>query len=499
MKKHITVYKQHAKFFAGMIIIVGLIFSDATSLRGKKVEYLGNSYNKYVSLANKNMPRLQEFTLCIDLNRTINTTDWTVFTYVTAEDKQELGLAGSSKKLRLHHFDTIHEIENNLMLLAWHTVCCIYDGHNGQLELYVNNTRVLNTTISSPRPLEANGSLILGYNHTIKGNNIELMSSTNFLGCLYYFQMWDYRRLPSDNCLEGNIINWKMEVWQLHRILPSPDLLLRCAGPGEESKPPSDENVTQRTPSKPVKPAETTSTITETTDPILTTTSAATVSQQTEIRPESQSPGATSTFRITENKPEPTLSTTAPGISTLTIQLDQSSPGYLSMSPDTSTSLTTACTSTTSDTPAASLHVTFYIIRIIITVPDTDDDGSIIENISTLTEAWINNTFKNTEFTMIHFMASKEPRIWTPCTNSYYPNGGNSNFTTTGYSSKSSRSNTTDGTTGETTVLTSTFNASTGYFTSSDKSTGFNSNITRIIHRVSFRPSGRSSGNILAP
>nr|XP_033802754.1 adhesion G-protein coupled receptor G4 [Geotrypetes seraphini] len=57
---------------------------------------------------------------------------------------------------------------------------------------------------------------------------------------------------------------------------------------------------------------------------------------------------------------------------------------------------------------SATDYVTFYIIRIIITVLGVKEDDSVTKIISRLTEKWINNTFMNTEFAVVYFLASEE-------------------------------------------------------------------------------------------
>ncbi|XP_030065765.1 adhesion G-protein coupled receptor G4 [Microcaecilia unicolor] len=376
MRTYFELDKWPIELICMMILFTSFNFSDTASLRGKKVQYYGSSI-KSVSLTNKSVPNLLKFTVCIDLQSTINSRDWTVFTYVSAKGKQDLGLVGSEKNLRLYHCDTVHEIEIELTRGSWHTVCCLYNGENQQLELYVNSTSVLNTSTSSSFHLEENGSLVLGYNHTKNGSSIELMTSTNFVGCLYFFQMWDYVRPPSDNCSEGNIINWKDEVWKFTDMQPTPDTCLRCA-----------------------KPSGTTSTVTPSL--ILRTTSASAAVTPSTVTPPSTPSTAAPTSRATEPAPS-TAVLTYPGETTRT----HSSPANLSSPSVSSVPLTTVYTSTF-DASATPPHVTFYIIRIIITVLDVNQDDSVTENLSRLTEAWLNNNFMNTEFVVVHFLTSEE-------------------------------------------------------------------------------------------
>ncbi|XP_037368699.1 adhesion G-protein coupled receptor G4 [Talpa occidentalis] len=205
---------------------------DGLSLKGRRLDFYGRA-DTYVSLTST-VPELSRFTTCIDLAFTDdNPSDWMAFSYITnntflGREDIDLGLAGDHQQLILYKMGKIFYIHYHLTPLHWHTICLIWDGVKGKLELFLNKERIL-VIIDQPQNLAPNGTLILG--HLLKKRDSQIKSVIPaFSGSLYYFQLWDHILEIEEfmKCLDGNIVSWEEDVWLINNLIPTVDTRLRC-------------------------------------------------------------------------------------------------------------------------------------------------------------------------------------------------------------------------------------------------------------------------------
>ncbi|XP_042125201.1 adhesion G-protein coupled receptor G4 [Peromyscus maniculatus bairdii] len=180
------------------------------------------------------MPELSRLTACIDLiSMTDSSHHWMAFSYITnntllGREDVDLGLAGDHQQLILYNFGKTFYISYHLIPFHWHTMCLIWDGVKGRLELFQNKERIL-AIMDQPHSLPPDGTWVLGHFPRNGEGQIKTVVPC-FTGSLYYFQLWN-RILENEEfmtCLYGNVVSWEDDVWLLHKISPAVDRRLRC-------------------------------------------------------------------------------------------------------------------------------------------------------------------------------------------------------------------------------------------------------------------------------
>ncbi|XP_006881954.1 PREDICTED: probable G-protein coupled receptor 112 [Elephantulus edwardii] len=158
--------------------------------------------------------------------------DWIAFSYITnntflGREDIDLGLAGNRHHLILYNLGKTFYIHYHLTPFQWHTICLIWDGVKGRLELFLNKERLL-VMMDQPQNLTPNGTLVIG--HFPKNGRGRLNLMPRFTGSLYYFQMWDHILENKDflKCLDGNVVSWEEDDWLVNKIIPTVDRRLRC-------------------------------------------------------------------------------------------------------------------------------------------------------------------------------------------------------------------------------------------------------------------------------
>ncbi|XP_006874780.1 PREDICTED: probable G-protein coupled receptor 112 [Chrysochloris asiatica] len=162
-----------------------------------------------------------------------NSSDWIAFSYVInntflGREDIDLGLAGDHQQLILYNLGKTFYIRYHLTPFQWHTVCLIWDGVKGRLELFLNKERLL-VMMDQPQNLKPSGTLVLG--HFPKNGDGQVRNVVpGFTGSLYYFQLWDHILEIEDfmKCLDGNVVSWEEDVWLTNKIIPTVDKRLRC-------------------------------------------------------------------------------------------------------------------------------------------------------------------------------------------------------------------------------------------------------------------------------
>ncbi|XP_053097455.1 adhesion G-protein coupled receptor G4 isoform X2 [Pangasianodon hypophthalmus] len=216
--------------------------ADAVSeiLWGKTVVLERTSCQYWRLKQNESLPSLSEFTVCVNVKRSINSSVWSAFTYLHPKrSRVELGFGGRALQLQVQLFGTSWMMEDTLTVGDWHSVCIAWSCSTGQLVLVIDG-RALVVRKGAAEPgrdggacgLAGGGSLTLGAAHYYVGDNMEIESGTNLQGSVSMFRVWGRARsvheIATNTCTDGDVIKWHGHVWLMTHCTPVTDPTVKC-------------------------------------------------------------------------------------------------------------------------------------------------------------------------------------------------------------------------------------------------------------------------------
>ncbi|KAK3521586.1 hypothetical protein QTP70_014767, partial [Hemibagrus guttatus] len=228
-------------FFVALLLHISC-GKDAVSeiLWGKTVVLERTSCQFWRLNPNESLPSLSEFTVCVRVQRSINSSVWSAFTYLHPDrSRVELGFGGRALQLQVRLFGRSWVTEDTLTVGQWHSVCITWSCSASRLALVINGkASELRADAGEPSrdgsacALAGGGSLILGAAHYYVGDNMEVESGTNLQGRVTMFRVWGRARsvheIATNTCTDGDVIKWHGRVWLDHDCTPVVDHTVKC-------------------------------------------------------------------------------------------------------------------------------------------------------------------------------------------------------------------------------------------------------------------------------
>ncbi|XP_072440513.1 uncharacterized protein [Chiloscyllium punctatum] len=223
-----------------LLLLVTVHQGTCASLKGQKAVFQLNAPDEYGTLSpGANIPSLGSFTLCIDIRlRQNNKNGMVAFTYNTDMKRarsvphHELGIMIKNRKPIIWLFHKQIDVEKDISLGNWHTVCLTWDGKTREAHVYLNKIHVLSRTLNSAYSLAQNGSLVLGRKHSRRADRLRLDRKI-FVGDLYLFRLWDHAKghlsILQLDCEDGNVITWNSRQWDFVGSILKYDPSLPCS------------------------------------------------------------------------------------------------------------------------------------------------------------------------------------------------------------------------------------------------------------------------------
>lgn len=211
-------------------------------LWGKKVVLERTSCQFWLLKPNETLPSLSEFTVCVNMKRSINSSVWRAFSYLHPNrSRVELGFGGRGLQLEVQLFGRIWVTEDTLAVGHWHSVCITWSSSTSRLGLVING-RASELRKDAMEPmgrdsgtcrLAGGGSLTLGVAHYYVGDMMAVESGTNLQGSVTMFRVWGRARsvheIATHNCTDGDVIEWHGRVWLVqHHCTPVIDHTVEC-------------------------------------------------------------------------------------------------------------------------------------------------------------------------------------------------------------------------------------------------------------------------------
>ncbi|KAL1266599.1 hypothetical protein QQF64_002274 [Cirrhinus molitorella] len=223
---------------------------NATSLWGKKVDFMKKDCG-YLMLKNEyKIPAMDELSVCVNVRRKLSNSHWTAFTYRHPDKTSiEVGLKGRGPDLQIILFGRIWTNWDNLISLEnWHSICMTWSKSMTEPKAYVNGTEVELKAQTKGLPLSpyccsvaGGGTLTLAVAHDFVKNRISIETGTELKGSLSLFRVWGRVRSAEDingmACTDGDILHWEERIWNKSPdCMPVKDVTQKCDWPYYEVK-----------------------------------------------------------------------------------------------------------------------------------------------------------------------------------------------------------------------------------------------------------------------
>lgn len=222
-------------------MFVGVLCAVSEILWGKTAVLERTSCQFWRLKPDEYLPSLSEFTVCVNLQRSINSSAWSAFTYLHPNrTRVELGFGGRALLLQVRLFGRSWVTEDTLTVGHWHSVCITWSCSTGRLVLVINGTASeLRFDAGEPGgdggacTMAGGGSLTLGAAHYYVGDNVEVESGTNLQGNVTMFRVWGRARgvheIATNTCTDGDVIKWHGRVWLVQpQCTPVKDHTVTC-------------------------------------------------------------------------------------------------------------------------------------------------------------------------------------------------------------------------------------------------------------------------------
>ncbi|XP_056592030.1 adhesion G-protein coupled receptor G4 [Triplophysa dalaica] len=212
----------------------------AKSLWGKKVDFMQKDCGYWLLRPEYSIPSLDQFSVCVNIKRKINNSEWTAFMYLNPNKTETvLAVRGHGSELNILMFGRVWYTSPVVTLGNWHSICVTWSGLMLAPNVYVNGT-VMSLTFKSEDPmypnccrLAPNGTLTLAVAHHFVKDMMVFEKGTELKGSLSLFRLWGTVRTQQQildlACIDGNILHWEARIWDKGQdCVPVQDLALQC-------------------------------------------------------------------------------------------------------------------------------------------------------------------------------------------------------------------------------------------------------------------------------
>ncbi|XP_052422593.1 adhesion G-protein coupled receptor G4 isoform X1 [Carassius gibelio] len=221
---------------------------NATSLWGKKIDFMQKDCSFWFLKNEHKIPSLNELSVCVNIKRKLSNSYWTAFTYLHPNKTHiELGLKGFGEELHIIMFGRVWTKSSVVSLDNWHSICMTWSKSMTEPKVYVNGTKVelkpQSETALHPYccSVAAGGTLTLAVAHNFVKNKISIETGTELKGSLSLFRMWKQVRSAQEistmACTDGDMLHWEKRIWnKAQDCTPLQDVTQKCNWPFYEVK-----------------------------------------------------------------------------------------------------------------------------------------------------------------------------------------------------------------------------------------------------------------------